>query len=390
MEVWNELTFGSFFLGINSYYETKVAAYDERAIWSNLVKATVGLAEAHPEQFRGVRFTDGFRNTIPWPASSTEPPRVSAMSSHPYPPHKQYPHDETSGRRLDALGQEDKSAFLPTYTAYFPEYHGTFLQTESVLRDMGPISNNIGKTVHGRNARVVNGAVLPCPIWFTEVGFLPNMNGSSEKAAALAVKAKAAARTECFFINKGLERLYFYSASSGDNAFGVVQDNFVAYAKTNTTYPVDDTLYISPMLRTIGRLVDTMKEGVDPGLTKTRPITVEAITDTHNHMQFSGDGTPAHPNLYNRDVFAVLPFQVNAHKFILAYYVMTRDVTKTLPPEQYTVRLAGLHGKGATLRVYDPVQDKAVPVTTSATGDNSLTVTLTAHDSPCLLIVQEN
>jgi hypothetical protein len=390
MEIWNELSFGSSFLTLNAYYEPRFAAYDEFSIWANLVKATVAVAEAHPEQFRGVRFVDGFRNTIPWPAASTEPLRVSAMSAHPYPPRKQYPLEEQSGRRINAMGEEDKSGFIPTYTADFPEYYGTLLQTESVLRDMGPIPSTVGNTLHGRNGRVANGTTVPCPLWFTEIGFAPNENGIPDKSAALTIKAKAAARTECFFIGKGLERIYFFSAFSGDNYLGIVQDNFVTYAKEHAAYPVDDAPYTSPMLRTLGRLVEMMKDGVDPTLTKTRAIAVEAITDSHDHLQFSGDGTPAHPPLYNRDVFTLLPFQVNAHKFVLAYYVMTRDVTKSLIPEQYTVRLKGLHGKGAALRAYDPVQGKTVPVVARTVSDSSLTVTLTATDYPCLLIVQEH
>jgi hypothetical protein len=114
------------------------------------------------------------------------------------------------------------------------------------------------------------------------------------------------------------------------------------------------------------------------------------VTDAHEHVQFSGDGTPAHPNLYDRDVFALLPFQVNTRKFVLAYYVMTRDVTKRLPPEQYTLRVRGIRGKRAVLRAYDPVLDKNVGITVRTSSDNGLTLTLTATDYPCLLIVQEH
>jgi hypothetical protein len=390
MEIWNELSFGSSFLTLNAYYEPKFATYDESAIWSNVVKATVAVAEAHPEQFRGVRLEDGFRNTIPWPASSTEPLRVTAMSAHPYSGRKQYPRDEQHGKAIDAQGREDKSGVVPTYSADFPEYFGSLLQTETVLRDMGPISTPIGNTMHGRDARVVNGTVAPCPLWFTEIGFAPNENGIPDRTAGLAMKAKTAARYECFYIGKGLERLYFYSSCSGDGSLGVVQDDFVAYAKTHTTYPVDDAPFTSPMLRTLGRLTTAMRDGVDPYLTKPRAITVESITDPLDHIQFAGGGFGAYPPLYSRDVFALLPFQVNAHKFILAYYVITRDVTKTMPPEQYTVRVKGLHGKGATLSVYDPVAGKTLPVPMHKADADTLTLTLTTRDYPCLLIVQEH
>jgi hypothetical protein len=48
-------------------------------------------------------------------------------------------------------------------------------------------------------------------------------------------------------------------------------------------------------------------------------LTLDSITDTHNHYQFAGAGTAAHPNLYDRDVFAFLPFQVNAKRFVIPY-----------------------------------------------------------------------
>jgi len=44
----------------------------------------------------------------------------------------------------------------------------------------------------------------------------------------------------------------------------------------------------------------------------------------------------ARPPLYDRDVLAMLPFQVNARKFIIPYYVMTRDIRRGLPEKAFT------------------------------------------------------
>jgi hypothetical protein len=132
-----------------------------------------------------------------------------------------------------------------------------------------------------------------------------------------------------------------------------------------------------------------MKAGIDPALSKTRPISVQSIRESHNHVQFSGDGTPAHPALYNRDVFAILPFQVNARRFVIPYYVMTRDVIKQLGEERYVVRLGGIRGRGASVRAYDPVKNASIPVSIVRGAVDSLTVSLTATDYPYLLIVQE-
>ena len=129
LEIWNELTFGSGFLSINNYYEPKLIDYDEDVIWFDLVRETANYVMVHPDDFRGVTLVDGFRNTIPWPASSLEPGRIGALSAHPYPPPKEYPRDEPSGPAVNALFLEDraKDRFKPTYTALFPEYHATWV-----------------------------------------------------------------------------------------------------------------------------------------------------------------------------------------------------------------------------------------------------------------------
>ena len=132
-----------------------------------------------------------------------------------------------------------------------------------------------------------------------------------------------------------------------------------------------------------------MKRNLDPNLTKTRQLQLDSIRDTHNHLQFVGDGTAAHPNLYNRDVFAFLPYQVNSHRFVIPYYVMTRDVTKNLPPEQFTIQISKLKAEGATVSVYDPMHDRTVPISIDRRGQHFLNLTLSATDYPYLLIIQE-
>ena len=88
-------------------------------------------------------------------------------------------------------------------------------------------------------------------------------------------------------------------------------------------------------------------------------------------------------------MFAFLPYQVNARRFVIPYYVMTRDVTRDLPDEAFTLTVKGLHGLGATVTVYDPLNDVSVPVTVIARQTNSLTLRLTTGDYPYLLTVEE-
>ena len=383
MEIWNELTFGSQFLCINNYYKPELEKYDGNSIWGTLVKETAAYADAHPGDFAGVRFGDGFSNTIPWTASSQEPARVTAIGKHPYAGRKTFPRDEYQGQRLNALGKEDK--YVPAYTECFPEYYGTGLQTETLMRDAGPITTDIYGTKHGRYTRPGN----PCTMWITEVGWAPNEDGVTDREVGLALKAKTTARYLAFLLNKGVDKLTLFSAAGGDLWLGQVRDSFLEYAQKNTTYPADDAAFTSPSLRVMGRMSAKMSPGLDATLPGTRALTVEGVSDTHDHFQFAGDGTPEHPPLYDREVLAFLPYQVNARKFVIAYYVMTRDIKQTLAPEEFTVTVTGINAVGATFTAYDPINDKAVPVKVKGGAGGKVVLTLTAADYPYLLTVEE-
>ena len=383
LEVWNELTFGTDFLFLNRYYDPPLEKYNERSEWGKIVQATADYADQHRDRFSGVRISDGFANTIPWPASSQEPDRISAISKHPYAGRRQIAPDQVKGTTLNAQGQRDP--YVLAYTEVFPEYFASGIQTETMCRDLGPITTEIYRVAHGRLVRPDR----PCGVWITEVAYGPNEDGVQDRATALALKAKAVARYLVFYLNKGVERLDFYAATGGDLGLGLVQDNFLEYSGTHTDYPADDAAYTSPALLVARRITAQMKEGLDPALTQTRALTVESLSDTHDHYQFPGDGTAAHPPLYDREVFAFLPYQVNAHRFVIPYYVVTRDLRASLAPEDFTLTIAGLRGAGAQVSAYDPSNDRLVPVKLGAATADHLSLTVTAADYPYLLTVDE-
>jgi hypothetical protein len=389
MEIWNELTFGSAFLSINNYYDPKLVDYKEETIWEGLVRETAELAVREPNRFRGVTLVDGFRNTIPWPSSTREPLRVGAMSSHPYPPRKEYPRDEPGGPALNASFASDPSPFSPTYRVLFPEYSATALQTETVMRDMAPITTTIYGVEHGRDARKNERRILRCPLWLTEIGLHPQEHGVGDRDRALRLKAKATARVACFFPAKGTERVYFFAALGGDTGYGMVTDRFTEYARTGPGYPADEALYVSPALKTLANIVGKMEVDIDPSLTATRTLTVESIADTHNHAQFQGDGSPQHPDLFDREVFVFLPFQANRNRFVIPYYVMTRDITSELAPEEFIITIRGVDGRDAKVMAYDPLADRSVAVQVSGASAERLSVKLLAADYPYVLSIQE-
>ncbi len=386
LEIWNELTFGSNFLYINKYYDGEPYKYKERDIWQNLVQATANYIEANSENFTGVKISNGFANTIPWTASSEQPVRINAISKHPYPPRKNYPEDEYKGTALNALGEED--SFIPNYSARFPEYYATALQTETIIRDAAPINNEFYGTKRGRLARVINDKIYPVPIWITEINLLPtedNPNISSEQA--LALKAKTTGRFFCFYLNKGITQLYLYGIGGGNRGFGIVKDSFLDYALAeNSSYPSDDLEYISPALQIVNRIVNQMSDGLDWQLENTSNIQLIYVRDHHNNYQFQGDDTEARPHLYNRDVFTFLPFQVNRNKLVIPYYVMTRDVQQEFTPENFIVKLKGIKSI-ISVEAYDPINNQNVTVKKISKNGDDLVLNLTATDYPYLLII---
>ena len=329
--------------------------------------------------------------------------------SIPIPGRKTFPNAKAGGRAIDAAGSDRSIGVRSQLYGTLSRILRHRVQTETCIRDIRPALANVnangGKpggirpgsfdAAHGRESRVIDGKVVPCSGWITEVNISPtDDNPQVSVERALALKAKSTARFYCFFLNKGMTQIDLFAATSGggDKGLGLVLDSFMAYAAgRGAAYPQDDTGYTSPALMVTGRIAARLRENLDATLTaaSTRVLRVASLSDKHNHYQFLGDGTAAHPNLYNRDVLSILPFQVNQKRFVIPYYVMTRDYTTDLPPEQYTMRLDGIHGTTAQATAYDPIDDRAVPVSVQARGDNSITLEITAADYPYLLTIQE-
>jgi hypothetical protein len=211
---------------------------------------------------------------------------------------------------------------------------------------------------------------------------------------ALIFKAKYLLRAYSFYLNKGLTQVDLYNTygtDTGDTDFGIALQSFLTYDGANTVYPANDSAYVSPALKALGNMIAQMKNGLDTTLTasSTRALTVKQIWDTHNHSQFTGDGTAAHPNLYDREVLAFLPYQVNAHRFVIPYYVMTRNELVNLTPENFTIDFTGINAVGAAITAYDPLNGVSIPLTINQAASNEANVTLPAADYPYLLMVQE-
>lgn len=409
LDVWNELTFGSNFLRINRYYDPplypELGNESDRVVPYPILQRTVEVIAAHPEYFSGVRVNNGFSNQRPWDGANGQPAGVHSLGGHPYPGRKSYPDNEReNSRRLDAHGKP--TDFVPSYSIHFPEYTHCALQTETLARNAAPLPNDIyrrAESLHGRFSRLEG---EPVPLWFTETGFspaettvegrpdtVPGAPGGLTRQRALDLKGKAALRFYCFLLNKGVENITLFAADHhGDFGLSLVTEAFFEHIDRTGAYPPGDVIesLTSPALRFTRNLTREMRRGLDPGLKTLRAIQVLAITDDHGHFQFEGDGTAANPNLLNRDVLAALPYQVNANAFAIACYVMTRDITRDLPPETYRITLAGIDRARARVRLYDPVGDRDAPVEVLGGDDDTITLELSLTDTPRLLLIDDS
>lgn len=392
LEIWNELSFGSNFVDQSRYYDPLPRPFTMDAVFLDIVRATAEAAEAEPSSFAGVRLVNGFSNTTPWPASGDMPARVTALSHHPYAGRRVFPGEKSKHNALNALGLPDASGFEPTYEESFPEYCASALQTEMMVRDMAPLETNIYNASHGRFTRQGN----PCWCWITEVNYAPGEDAVTDQARALELKTKAILRYYCFYLNKGVERLYLFGAGAnepklGDLELGVLKQDFVNHTIKNKTYPNDDASWTSPALVAVRRVADRMRDGLDMHLCPTRALKLVSVKDTHGAKQFEGDPNNLleHPPLYDRDVLAMLPFQVNAKKFVIPFYVVTRDIKRDLSEEKFTVEIQGVAGRGAMLTTYDPVLDRRRNVRVISADAGVLTLELPAVDYPVLLELEE-
>lgn len=364
-----------------------------------------------------VGVSDGFASQTPFPSGALAPQGETALSKHLYNGSRRYPAEwkETNLKPLNALGVRDteshshKPLFIPQFQSDFPEYFLTALSTETLVRDIAPITTEIYGLQHGREVGPQGGA--PVQKWMTEYNLASGKAvvmkadgvtpaGVTATAADRAhLEAKAMLRDLVAMINKGLSREYYFAAAPGP--FSLIGKGFYEAVEQNPgAYPGTalggETL--SGFREMLARFQGPGPEGA------ARKLQLDSIAQEGDHAQFVGDGTAAHPTLYDRDVLAVLPFQSAPNKFVIPVYVMTRDldtlyqpelpesdVTRfDLPPENFTIKLSNLPESTTppTVSAYDPLRREATPAQLLSREGSSATFQIAATDYPRLLTIE--
>jgi hypothetical protein len=365
-----------------------------------------------------VGITDGFASETPFPSGADAPLGLTALSKHPYTGAKDFPaaFREEAIRPIDALGGRDTASnksftplFIPEYQSLFPEYWLTATSTETLIRDIAPFTTYIYGFPHGREVGPVGG--VPVQKWITEFNLIPGrgkvmgpdevtpMSGGSATltpADKEHFQAKVALRSLVSNVNKGITREYFYKAGPG--TFGLISQGFFSALEADPgVYPGNQLggETMTGMRRMLAQFQGPGPQG------PARQLTLLSIRQEGNHAQFTGDGTAPHPDLYDRDVLAVLPFQSSPTRFVIPVYVMTRDLLTLyeplapasdihrfdLPAERFWITLGNLPETAdpPAVSAYDPLLNESTPARLVSREGTTAVFEIAATDYPRLL-----
>jgi hypothetical protein len=360
VEIWNELTFGSAFLDIDNYLEPAIELrelpdflHPGGRAWE-LADRTVRILKA---EHAATTVIWGFSNTTFFHTPVDKlPPDLDGQSYHPY----------GTGQRCyrDIIRNREKlllDSYVPDGCAVQPEgYTHTWQQTESLSRLIAP-------AVRGHHP-------LGSPSfqhYMTEHGFAPAEIGIKDKQAAQRAKEKFLLRAPLLWLNKGISALYVYDAYEPDDAgFGTFNG------------AGDISAGMRALHRLTGRFTGTKR--VD----QLRELSFQLRRDGGDVGVLPGD--PEGKHLPQRDMVALLPFQIDANKFVIAVYVMTQDFPRDLAPQPYHLLITGVNGSIATVTLYDPVEDSVNRAAVESRRADTLGIALGVTDVPQLIEIGES
>ncbi|HEX5223865.1 MAG TPA: hypothetical protein VFW29_01930, partial [Solirubrobacteraceae bacterium] len=411
LEIWNELSFGSKFLNASNYgapvgngtTAARNKARVTKAVMKALLDETTYWVHAHDP---GVGISDGFASESPFPSGLGAPIGLTALSKHPYAGGRTYPAAYKVGFDVpvNALGVQDltpkpkppyKPLFVPSYSMLLPEYMLTASSTETLIRDIAPITTEIYGLVHGREVGPRGGA--PVQKWITEYNLSPPMGITGLSPADVAhFRAKALLRSLVAMSAKGIARDYFFGAAPG--ALSLIDPGFYKALEADPgSYP--GAAAGGEVLQTFRNLTTAMRGPGPAGA--PRRLSLTSIVQEGNHAQWAGDGTAAHPSLYDREVLAVFPFQTAPSEFVVPVYVMTSNLLTLydpaappadeqrwdLPDEPFRITLGGLPegGPPPMVSAYDPLRGAASPARLVSRQGATAVFEVAASDYPRLL-----
>jgi hypothetical protein len=237
-------------------------------------------------------------------------------------------------------------------------------------------------------------------MWITEDG--TDLNAAQANGMPAAdfpeLQAKAALRFFAAYASEGAQAIDLFAAKGGSNFQLIPQSFFDAVDANPSSYPSGMG---GPTMTAVSRMVATLNGAQN--IAHPRQLTLNAVaSDNNTDVQFTGNGTPTYPNLYNRNVLAFFPFQVSQNKFVSAVYVMSSDVTHRytqnppaghtpydMPPENYQLTIGNVNAATATVSLTDPLTGTSQPATIVSRTNNQIVIALQATDSPRMLTIND-
>jgi hypothetical protein len=218
-----------------------------------------------------------------------------------------------------------------------------------------------------------------CNDYMTEHGILASECGVGDAAGAWRLKALCATRSFCLWLNKGVDVLDYFDAYEPEaTSYGLLPANL-----NDLSPQVRFDEVATPPMRATRNLARAFDGSVP--LSRIDPLGVDAASLGPESKVFEGDAT--HPPLWQREVLAVLPFQVNPRKHVVAVYLMTRDALKVLPPETFRLTFNGV--KSNHVEAMDVLSGAPVPIHSKSLGPNKVEVTLGVTETPITIALGE-
>ncbi len=425
LEIWNELSFDSQFIGEENYY-SPARETGKGSVTETLLDDTVAYLRNPANGISpGVGITDGFADETPFASGAVLPAGLTAMSKHLYRDGEYLPgqEEDNSIHPLNALGEPSYTTsgtksepiftplFKPRYHSQLPEYFLTATQTETTVRDLAPITTTIYGVPHGRNVPTEGGS--PLEVWMTEYNIPTNAFSSDSlehpgqwqgqsavltPAQATHVQTEVLLRSLVSMINKGMTREYFYAATSKN--WNLISESFMSAVNANpSAYPGQQAG--GEITESFRRMLEQFQGPGPEG--PTRQLSLLSIAQEGNHAQFAGNGTVGYPNLYDREMLAVFPFQASPTRFVIPVYVMSENLTTLfdtgepngidsfdLPNENFRITLSNLPEttNPPAVSAYDPIRNETTPARFITRKGNEAIFEIAATDYPRILTIE--
>jgi hypothetical protein len=357
VEVWNELTFGSAFLEVDNY-RTPAAARTARFLhpggsaWELAHSTRALLEQSYPD----VKVIWGFSNTTFFEVHVAElPARFDGQSYHPYGTARRCYADLVRGR-ADLL----LDGYVPSGCVVQPEgYAQGWQQTESLLRFIAPAARSAhppGSTSFAH--------------FMTEHGLAPAEIGIEQATEAQQAKAGFVLRAPLLWLNKGMDALYVFDLyDPKDSGFGMLRGDGTA----------------GTALQALHRLTAAFADARPHPA--PRALTVQVVREGAPAGILGGD--PQGEHLPQEQAAAILPFQLDDHRFVVAAYVMTQDFPATLAPQPYQITIGGVRSQDVAVSYYAPDTGLVQPLTVKPASPSSVTLRLSLTGIPRLIQITE-